>query len=243
MTVHLEVSNLSKVFGGVVANNNVDMVVNEGEIVGLIGPNGAGKSTLFNCIAGFYPPTSGKVTLRGREIQGKPAYEVCKMGVARTFQIPKIFLDMTVLENTMVGAMQVTNRVSRAREIALETLEFTGLLPKANLSTMGITVADKKRLEVTRALATQPELIMLDEAMAGLTRVEQELAVELVRSINTKGITVILVEHVMEVVMPISQRVVVLDQGNKIAEDVPEKIVKDPNVIRAYLGERYVTED
>jgi branched-chain amino acid transport system ATP-binding protein len=235
----LEVHNMTKSFGGVVANDGIDLNVEKGEVVGLIGPNGAGKSTLFNCIAGYYPPDSGTVIFEGQEIQGLLAYEVCNLGIARTFQITRIFPDMTVLDNVIVGALLRTHNVGTARRVARETIEFTGLASKNNEEAASLTIADKKRLELTRALATQPSLIMLDEAMAGLTPVEQEEAIALIRRVNQRGISVLLVEHVMEVVMPISERVVVLDQGVKIAEDVPQNVVKDRRVIEAYLGERY----
>jgi branched-chain amino acid transport system ATP-binding protein len=235
----LEVHNMTKSFGGVVANDGIDLNVEKGEVVGLIGPNGAGKSTLFNCIAGYYPPDSGTVIFEGREIQGLLAYEVCNLGIARTFQITRIFPDMTVLDNVIVGALLRTHNVGTARRVARETIEFTGLASKNSEEAASLTIADKKRLELTRALATQPSLIMLDEAMAGLTPVEQEEAIALIRRVNQQGISVLLVEHVMEVVMPISERVVVLDQGVKIAEDVPQNVVKDRRVIEAYLGERY----
>lgn len=243
MSADLKTIKLTKRFGGVVANSEVDLHVHEGEIVGLIGPNGAGKSTLFNCIAGFYPPTSGKVLYRGKEIQGLPAYEVCNLGIARTFQIPKTFLDMTVIDNVMVGALRLTGSVAQARKYAEEVLELCGLEHKTTSTARNLTIADKKRLELSRALATKPALLMLDEVMAGLTPVEQQDAVALVHKIHDHGVTILLVEHVMEIVMPISNRVVVLDQGVKIAEDVPAKIVQDPRVIEAYLGETYHVEN
>jgi len=243
MTAELETEKLTKRFGGVVANSEVDLQVHEGEIVGLIGPNGAGKSTLFNCIAGFFPPTSGKVIYQGKEIQGMPAHEVCNLGIARTFQIPKTFLDMTVIDNVMVGAFRLTGSVSQARKRAEQVLDLCGLSHKMEAQAKGLTIADKKRLELSRALATRPALLMLDEVMAGLTPLEQQDAVALVRKIHDQGVSILLVEHVMEIVMPISDRVVVLDQGVKIAEDVPAKIVQNPRVIEAYLGESYHVEN
>jgi branched-chain amino acid transport system ATP-binding protein len=238
----LEVRNLSKFFGGVKALQGVDLEVDQGEIIGLIGPNGAGKSTLFNCIAGYFRPSGGKIFFKGKAIQGRSPHLICRLGIARTFQIPRIFLDMSVLENVMLGALNRVTNVNKAREIALRNIELSGLSGKEQMIGKELTIADKKRLEVARAMATEPSLLLLDEAMAGLTPVEQEEAVELVRKIHNLGITVILVEHVMEVVMPISQRVVVLNQGIKLCEDVPEKIVKDPRVIECYLGERYNVE-
>jgi len=235
----LEVQQLSKRFGGLVANDRIDLQVNEGEIVGLIGPNGAGKTTLFNCIAGFYPPSEGTVRFKGENITGFPANEICLLGIARTFQIVRIFKDMTVLENVMVGAFNRTNLAARAKTKALEVLDFCGLAPKKSMLAGGLTIADKKRLEFAKALATEPTLLMLDEAMAGLNPAETVEAIELVRKVRESGITLLLVEHVMEVVMPISNRVVVLDYGKKIAEDVPEKVINNEEVIKAYLGEKY----
>lgn len=243
MSAELETIQLTKRFGGVVANSEVDLHVHSGEIVGLIGPNGAGKSTLFNCIAGFFPPTSGKVIYQGREIQGLPPYDVCNLGIARTFQIPKTFLDMTVIDNVMVGALRKTSNVPAARRHAEGVLALCGLDHKTSLTARGLTIADRKRLELARALSTDPTLLMLDEVMAGLTPVEQQEAVSLVHKIHDQGVTILLVEHVMEIVMPISDRVVVLDQGVKIAEDIPANIVQNPRVIEAYLGETYHVEN
>jgi branched-chain amino acid transport system ATP-binding protein len=235
----LEVQELTKRFGGLLANDRIDLTVNEGEIVGLIGPNGAGKTTLFNCIAGFYPPSEGTVRFKGEDITGFSANEVCLLGIARTFQIVRIFKDMTVLDNIMVGAFNRTNLTVRAKRKALEVLDFCGLTPKKSLLAGGLTIADKKRLDFAKALATEPSLLMLDEAIAGLNQTETAEAVELVKKVRQSGITVVLVEHVMEVVMPISNRIVVLDYGKKIAEDIPEKIINNEDVIKAYLGGKY----
>jgi branched-chain amino acid transport system ATP-binding protein len=235
----LEVKDLTKRFGGLVANDRISFTVNEGEIVGLIGPNGAGKTTLFNCIAGFYRPTEGTVLFKGEDITGLPANEVCICGIARTFQIVRVFKAMTVLDNVMVGAFKRTNSLAKARKRALDVLNFCGLISKEDILTSGLTIVDKKRVEVAKALATEPSLLMLDEAMAGLTRTEIAEAIELVKKIQQSGITLILVEHVMEVVMPISTRVVVLEYGKKIAEGAPEKIINDEEVIKAYLGKKY----
>ena len=235
----LEVQGLSKHFGGLVANDRIDLRVDKGEIVGLIGPNGAGKTTLFNCIAGFYPPTAGTVQFKGEDITGLPANEICLRGIARTFQIVRIFKDMSVLDNVMVGAFSRTNSAARAKQRALEVLDFCGLAAKKNLLAGGLTIVDKKRLDFTKALATDPSLLMLDEAIAGLNQTETAEAVELVKKVRDSGITVLLVEHVMEVVMPISSRVVVLEYGKKIAEDSPEKVIHNEEVIKAYLGDKY----
>ena len=235
----LEINNLTKRFGGLVANDNISMRVDEGEIVGLIGPNGAGKTTLFNCISGFYRPDTGSVRFEGRDITNLSADQICHAGIARTFQIVKVFKDMTVLENVMVGAFCRTSSLEKAREEALKTLAFTGLAEKKDVLAGSLTIADKKRLELTRALATRPKVLMLDETMAGLNPMETREAVELLRRVNAQGITLIVVEHVMEAIMTISDRIVVLDYGRKIAEDVPEKIAVNEEVIKAYLGERY----
>jgi len=235
----LEVKQLTKSFGGLMANDHVDLVVNEGEIVGLIGPNGAGKTTLFNCIAGFYSPTSGAVRFRDEDITGLPANEICLKGIARTFQIVRVFKEMPVVDNIMIGAFSRTHSAAQARKKALEVIDFCGLTAKKNVLAGGLTIADKKRLEVAKAFATGPKLLMLDEAMAGLNQTETAAAVELVRKIRQSGTTILLVEHVMEVVMPISNRVVVLEYGQKIAEDTPEKVIHNEEVIKAYLGDKY----
>ena len=214
--------------------------VHEGEIIGLIGPNGAGKTTLFNCIAGVYNAESGTIHFQGKDITQTSPEQVCGEGMARTFQIVRVFKEMTVLDNVMVGAYLRHNSISGARKKAMEVLDFTGLLWKKDALAAGLTIADKKRLELARALATEPKLLMLDEAMAGLNPSECQDAVEIIRTINAQGVTVLMVEHVMEIIMPISNRLVVLDYGKKIDEDVPEKISKNPEVIKAYLGEKYV---
>ncbi|MBA3336026.1 MAG: ABC transporter ATP-binding protein [Chloroflexia bacterium] len=239
----LELDAVSKRFGGLDANRDVSFSVAEGQIVGLIGPNGAGKTTLFNCVSGFFPPTSGSIRFDGREIAGWPAERVLRAGLARTFQVVRSFAEMTVLDNVMIGAFARTNRASEARARALELLAFTGLAGRANARGADLTIADKKRLELTRALATQPRLLMLDEVMAGLNPAERGQATELIRAIRDRGTTILLVEHVMEVVMPISDAVVVLDSGTKIAEGTPGAVVRNPDVIAAYLGEKYRPHD
>ena len=235
----LEVQGISKHFGGLLANDNISFTVSEGEIVGIIGPNGSGKSTLFNCITGFYRPNAGRVIYRGRDITHLSADRICKMGIARTFQIVQVISDMTVLENVMTGAFLHSARKARALAKAEEVLAFTGLWEKRDAAATSLTIPDKKRLEVSMALATQPKLLMLDEAMAGLTPVELKEMMTLVRKLQENGITLVIVEHVMEAVMELSHRVIGINSGRKIVEDVPEKVVVNPEVIRAYLGERY----
>jgi branched-chain amino acid transport system ATP-binding protein len=235
----LELRGVTKRFGGLVANDGVDLDVAEGEILGIIGPNGAGKTTLFNLVAGFYPPDDGSIRFAGREVGGLAAEEVCRLGIARTFQITRSLKDMTVLENVLVGALCRTLSVRRAGDAAREVLALMGLEARADTSAATLTIADKKRLELARALATRPRMLLLDEVMAGLTPKETVEAVALIRGIKEQGVTLLVVEHVMEVIMPISNRVVVLDGGRKIAEGPPVEIARNPDVIQAYLGDRY----
>ena len=235
----LEVQGLSKRFGGLLANDHVDLVVRAGEIIGLIGPNGAGKTTLFSCIAGTERPSSGQVVFDGQDLTGLSLEAICARGLARTFQVVRTFRDMTVLENTIVGALLRARDAAAARRLALEVLEFCGLLERRDVAGSALTIADRKRLEIARALATGPKLLLLDEAMAGLNPRERQAAVDLVRRIHAAGTTLLMVEHVMEIVMPISDRVVVLNSGRKIAEGRPEQVARDERVVAAYLGERY----
>jgi len=236
----LEANGMTKHLGGLYANDHIDFSVEEGEIVSVIGPNGAGKSTLFNCITGFYPPNDGKVFFFGEEITHRRADTICKMGVARTFQVVQIIGDMTVLENVMTGALLRYAKIGYAVKKAEEVLAFTGLGEKKDFLGTALTIADKKRLEVSMALATQPKLLMLDESMAGLTMVELRGMIDLIKRIRKNSMTLIVVEHVMEAVMEISDRVVVLNSGKKIMEGSPKEVVRHPEVIQAYLGERYV---
>ena len=239
MAALLELDGVSKRFGGLEANRDVSFAIDEGSIFGLIGPNGAGKTTLFNCVSGFFPPTAGRVRFAGRDITGWPAERVVHAGLARTFQVVRSFPDMTVVDNVMVGAFARTHRAATARARAEELLALTGLAHRAGALATSLTIADKKRLELTRALATEPRLLMLDEVMAGLTPAERAQAVALIRAVRERGTTILLVEHVMEVVMPVSDQVVVLDSGRKIAEGPPAEIVRNPDVVAAYLGEKY----
>ncbi len=239
MTQLLEIHGLTKRFGGLVANNEISFSLDEGEVVGLIGPNGSGKTTLFSCLSGFYRPDDGQVRFGGRDVTGWASERMLHAGLARTFQVVRTFPEMSVLENVMVGALARTHSERQARAAARDLLEFTHLSAKSSMRGSDLTIADKKRLEVARALATRPSLLMLDEVMAGLTPFERQEAVALIRAINARGIAVLLVEHVMEVIMPISRRVIVLDSGRKIAEDAPDVIVRNADVIAAYLGDKY----
>ncbi len=237
MNPMLELKNVTKRFMGLVALDQIDLIVNKNEIVGLIGPNGAGKTTLFAVISGYLKPEKGQVFFNGKDITGMPTHAISKMGMCRTFQIVKPFSDMNVLENVMIGALQHTRNVKHAREKAYEILEFCGLAGKAGLLGRELTVANKKRLEVARALATDPQLLLLDEVMAGLNPSEVKQAVEFIHQIHERGITLLVIEHVMEVIMPISHRVAVLNYGKKVADSDPETAVNNPEVINAYFGE------
>jgi branched-chain amino acid transport system ATP-binding protein len=235
----LDVQGASKYFGGLQANEDISFQVNRGQILSVIGPNGAGKSTLFNCITGFYRLDKGRVIFKGHDITNKKPHTVAKLGAVRTFQIAQVISDMTVLENVMTGGFLRHVRVSDVRDHAGEVLTFTGLIAKRNYNAQALSVSDKKRLEVSMALAMEPELLMLDESMAGLTPVELKEMIELIRKVREREITIIVVEHVMEAVMQLSDWVIVLNSGRKIVEGPPKEVVADREVIRAYLGDRY----
>ena len=240
----LEGSRVTKYFGGLAAVKNVDFIVKEREIVGLIGPNGAGKTTLFNLISGVYRPTSGKILFEGRDITKLKPYEICHLGIGRTYQIVKPFLNMTTLENVMVGVMfgkKKSISIREARAQALKWLEYVGLEEKKDMLAASLTLASRKMLEVARALATEPKLILLDEVVAGLNPAETLRAMDLIRRIRDElGITVFWVEHVMRAVMGTAERIIVLHHGEKIAEGTPKEIAADERVIEAYLGEKYL---
>ena len=234
----LAVEKVTRRFGGLTANSDIDMVVKRGEILGLIGPNGAGKSTLFNLIAGTFPPSEGRIVFDGADITRLSAPKRCQLGIARTFQVPKSFDTMSVIENVIVGAF-VRHAGAAARRAALEVLDFAALSGSADKPASELTPPEKRRLEVARALATEPKLLLLDEVLTGLTPSEARLGVELIRRVRDKGVTIVMVEHVMQVVMPLVDRAVVLDLGRVLAEGTPAEVVRDPRVITAYLGERH----
>jgi branched-chain amino acid transport system ATP-binding protein len=239
----LDVQGVSKYFGGLQANEDISFVVKRGEIVSIIGPNGAGKSTLFSCMTGFHRVDKGRVLFKGQDITNRKPHTIARLGIVRTFQIVQVISDMTVLENVMTGGFLRRTRVDDVRRKAEEILAFTGLMEKRSYNALELTISDKKRLEVSMALAMDPELLMLDESMAGLTPVELRQIIELIRKVRASSVTVVVVEHVMEAVMELSDRVIVLNSGRKIIEGTPKEVVANPEVKRAYLGERYSAVD
>jgi len=240
----LEVKGLSRYFGGLEALNDIDFNIGEGEILGLIGPNGAGKTTLFNVIGGVYRPDRGTVRFKGENIAGLEPYQICRRGMSRTFQIPKPFRNLSVLDNVTAGVVfgkQSLKEVGRGKEKAIEILQFMGLSGKEGHLPGGLTIADLKRLELARALATSPDLLLLDEVVAGLNPSETADAIQLIKKIkNELGLTIFMIEHVMKAVMSISDRIIVLQYGQKIAEGTPQEIAENSKVVDAYLGEKYV---
>jgi branched-chain amino acid transport system ATP-binding protein len=236
MTV-LKTDALTKRFGGVVALDQVTLQVDEKEILGVIGPNGSGKTTCFNVISGFYPPTSGRVIFGETDITGWPAHRISKLGLARTFQTTRPFLNLTVKENVIMGALGVCSDVEKAAEIAGKVLRETDLEEKAGRLGRDISIQDRKRLEVAKALSTSPKILLLDEPMAGLTEEEIRGFVGLVRQVREQAVTIILIEHIVKAVQELADRVIVLDCGRKICEGKPDEVVKNPDVLKAYLGE------
>ena len=243
MSCLLQVENMTKRFGGLVANSNISFECSQSEIISLIGPNGAGKTTAFNCINGFLHPDGGSIKLNGQELIGKPVYKICQVGIARTFQIVKIIETMSTIENVMVGAFCNTTSTVIAKKKALKVMEIVQIEHLRDTASASLTLAQKRRVEMARALATQPILMLLDECMAGLTISEIGDAMKVIRNIRDIGISVVLVEHIMEAVMSISDRIVVINFGEKIADGTPIEIASNQQVINAYLGEEYHVSD
>ncbi len=242
----LEGRGISKHFGGLAALTDVDFTVEQGEVLGVIGPNGAGKTTLFNVISAAFPPKSGTITFKGKTITGLKPYQICRMGVARTFQSVKVFANMSALQNVTLGCYfgrQEKVSADEAEQKASELLEFVSLKDMMATPAKDLTLANQKRLEVARALATGPELLLLDEVMEGLNHTEVALAMELVTGIQARGVTVVMIEHVMKAIMNICERIVVLHYGQKIAEGTPREIAGSKTVIEVYLGEEAYAGD
>ena len=236
----LEAKNLTKRFGGLVAVSDLSLSVDKGEILGMIGPNGAGKTTAFNMISGYYPPNEGQVFFNGENITGLRPDQVCQKGLTRTFQVVKPFPHLSVLDNVMVGAYIHTSNTDVARQKSKEILDFLGMGRMTEMLAGGLPIAMRKRLEIAKALATDPQMLLLDEAMAGLRPKETDEVIELVRRVSQQGVALLLVEHVMKVIMSLADRIVVIHHGEKIAEGEPEVVVRDKAVIDAYLGEAEV---
>ena len=239
MAEALLVRTLSKRFGGLRAVQDLSFSVAEGETVALIGPNGAGKTTSFHLITGYHRPDAGSIVAFGRELVGLRPYDICAHGLARTFQVARPFGKMTVLANVMTGALLRDRRLTVARAKAQEAIGFVGLSAKSDTPARDLTTIDQRRLEMARALATEPRLLLLDEVMAGLNPAEIDQAVALVRKLQTRGLTIVIVEHVMRAIMAVARHIVVLDHGQKIAEGKPQEVVANADVIRAYLGTGY----
>ncbi len=235
----LKIENLSKSFGGLTAVNRVTFQVREGEILGLIGPNGSGKTTIFNLISGFLTPDTGSIHLGVESLVGLKPHQICKRGIARTFQIVKPFSNLSAMRNVRTAVFNREREVSRATRQSESLLEFVGLWSKRNELANTLTIAERKRLELARSLATDPKFLLLDEVMAGLTPVEQHQMVTLIEKIKERGITLVVIEHTMRIIMTLSDRILVLCFGEIIAQGDPREIAQNPAVIKAYLGEKY----
>ncbi len=238
MATILEIKHVSKFFGGLAANSDVSFSIEEGMIMGLIGPNGAGKTTLFNCITGYYPPSRGEVIFKGQKLTGLEPDRVCRLGMVRTWQKVRPLAKLSVIDNVMVGALCRTNSLKTARELAMEQLKVVRLDHKPSFLAGGLPIGERKKLEVARALATQPQLLLLDEVMGGLNPAESDEIIQLILDIKKGGgITQMVIEHDMKAIMRISDRIVVINSGEKLAEGTPQEIVNNPEVVRAYLGD------
>ena len=233
----LSIKKVSMFFGGLAAISDVSFEIRKGEILGLIGPNGAGKTTMFNVVNGFYKPTKGEVFFNDRKISGLRPHQICKLGIARTFQVVKPLQRMSVLDNVIASAFLRKKSRVQAEEVAMETIGFTGLIDDRNVISKSLPLGKRKKLEIARALATQPELLLLDESFAGLNPHELDESIGIIRRIKERGITIMIIEHHMKVIMSISDRIVVLNYGEKIAEGTPHEIAHNPLVVEAYLGE------
>jgi len=236
----LQAKQLTKDFGGLRAVDALDIEIEKGQILGLIGPNGAGKSTAFNCIAGVFPPTSGEIWFDGKKINGLKPWTMCKRGLARTFQIVKPFASKSVLYNVMVGAFATTDKTAQAEAKAQDVLEALHFSDKRDARAGNLTIADRKRLEIARALATEPKILLLDEVMAGLRPAEVDEMVAIIKGLRDNGVTIFVIEHIMRAIMALSDRIVVIHFGKKISEGTPQDVASDENVIKAYLGDEYV---
>lgn len=232
-------NNLVKQFGGLTAVANLNFTVNQGEIFGIIGPNGSGKTTVFNLISRFFPLTSGEIYFKGKRIDTLPAHKICQVGIGRTFQVVKPLKRMSVLDNVMAGAFLRTSQVGKARAKAKEIVHFCGLEPYKDFEAKSLPIPLRKRLEIARALATEPELLLLDETCAGLNPKESEEAILLIRKIREAGVTIIIVEHLMKVMMGISDRILAINFGGQITTGAPKEVAGHPEVIKAYLGDAY----
>lgn len=237
----LSANNLTKRFGGLTAVGNLSFELEEGEVLGLIGPNGAGKTTVFNCLSGFLPPDEGEIYFEQKRLNRLQPFQISQRGMVRTFQIVKPFLTISVLDNVMVGALAKEKSTARAKNKSLEIIEFVGLSGWVHKEAQGLPLPLRKRLELARALATRPKVLLLDEVMAGLNPTEVDALVALLKEINRRGISILLIEHVMRGVMALSQRVIVINYGVKIAEGAPEDVVRDEEVIEAYLGKEFLS--
>jgi branched-chain amino acid transport system ATP-binding protein len=233
----LEINSVTKAFGGLLAVNRMNLVIEQGKIYGLIGPNGAGKTTLFNIISGFYKPESGEIFFAGENVTHLSSDQLCHKGLVRTFQMPKMFPEMSVIDNVLIGALSRTKRVGLARSEAEEIINFLGMGTKKDTLAGSLRVHELKRLEIAKALATKPKLFLLDETMAGLNAVEQNQMIDLLKKVHDSGVTLFVVEHVMHIVANLCEHIIVRNYGEKIAEGRPQDVLKNEKVVKVYLGE------